>query len=139
MIVPAVRLPACEERRESPVCRRTWSPPAQQPEPRCVLSWAAALMFRRASSCNGAFRRTVPTVRRARSERAYSRIDFVERKKTTAVIQGELDDARMRTEAYRPAHVRPIGESEKERGFICGARVRRRLSRLRTGHRYDRR
>ena len=25
------------------MCRRTWSPPAQQPEPRCVLSWAAAL------------------------------------------------------------------------------------------------
>ena len=25
------------------MCRRTWSPPARQPEPRCVLSWAAAL------------------------------------------------------------------------------------------------
>ena len=81
---------------------------------------SAAAVDPRKATRNLAKERTVPTVRRARSERAYSRIDFVERKKTTAVIQGELDDARMRTGAYRPAHVRPIGESEKERfGEIC--------------------
>ena len=36
------------------MCRRTWSPPAQQPEPRCVLSWAAARQGRRSRKLAGA-------------------------------------------------------------------------------------
>jgi hypothetical protein len=50
----------------------------------------------------------------------YSRIDFVERKKTGTDIAEEMKDLKMRTESYRPAHIRPVGEAEKSRyGEIC--------------------
>jgi hypothetical protein len=63
---------------------------------------------------------SVKAPRPARKPSTYSRIDFVERKKSGADIQDELKDLKMRTEAYRPAHIRPVGESEKTRyGEIC--------------------
>ena len=74
----------------------------------------------RKATRNLAAERRVATVRRPRAAPTYSRIDFVERRKTGAVIHAQLEDTRMRTEAYRPAHVRPIGDAEKERfGEIC--------------------
>ena len=107
---PPVNVPLPRRSGKSKVPTDAWRPGGGS---------AAAVDPRRATR-DLAKERTVATVRRARPDRSYSRIDFVERKRCGSVIQEELDDARMRTEAYRPAHVRPIGESEKERfGEIC--------------------
>mmetsp|Transcript_19674 Transcript_19674/g.23398 ORF Transcript_19674/g.23398 Transcript_19674/m.23398 type:complete len:279 (-) Transcript_19674:103-939(-) len=62
----------------------------------------------------------VKAPRPVRKPSTYSGIDFVERKKTGSDIHEELKDLKMRNEAYRPAHTRPVGENEKVRyGEIC--------------------
>lgn len=51
----------------------------------------------------------------ANFQSSYKPIDVIDRRRSSEVIQAELDDIKMKQTYYRPAHVRPIGESEKDR------------------------
>lgn len=62
----------------------------------------------------------LPNAYQASGGKKFAAIDFVERKRSNLVIGEEIADLKMRTAAYRPAHVRPQGEEEKVRlGEIC--------------------
>lgn len=58
---------------------------------------------------------TVAVPHRMREESKWKPIDFVRRKKTKDNINEELGEMRMRNDAYRPPHVRVMGENEKIR------------------------
>jgi len=58
-----------------------------------------------------------------RKSSSYAPIDFVEKKKTGSSINSEIVDMKMRVESYRPPHMRPMDEAEKNRfSEVCAYR-----------------
>mmetsp|Transcript_105425 Transcript_105425/g.304330 ORF Transcript_105425/g.304330 Transcript_105425/m.304330 type:complete len:227 (-) Transcript_105425:200-880(-) len=75
---------------------------------------------RKASRSKAAEAKVARGYRKVRAESSYAQIDFVDSRRSGAVIKSELDDMDMRQRAYRPAHHRPIGDDEKKRmAEIC--------------------
>ena len=103
---PPVNIPLPRKSKTSKVPTDGWRPVSNKPT--AVDPRTATRSFAKERQVD------VPQPVRPRGKK-YSAIDFVERKRTNTVIGHEINDMKMRQEAYRPAHVRPQGEAEKVR------------------------
>jgi len=102
---PPVNVPLPRKSKSSRIPMEGWRPVANKP----------GQVDPRQATRSVEDERRVAIPHKARAESTFARIDFVERKRGGAVINEELGDLKMRSEAYRPPHQRPMDAAEKDR------------------------